>query len=143
MKKKRNIMLSLVICVLSISIIFIAVNTDGQKPFRTLTKEDIKEATVELYPPNITEELDEKEIESLVKILKKVVIYDEDNTYTEYAGQAVIYKITKKDGSVIKIQAYNPFLIIDGTGYKTKYEPCEELNALGNKIGDTEYSRQD
>lgn len=30
-------------------------------------------------------------------------------------------------------------LVIDGTGYKTKYEPCEELSNLGNGIGDTNY----
>lgn len=132
--KKRNIIISLVIC---ISIIFILTNVNGRKPFKALMKEEIKEVTVELYPPDIKAKLDEEEIENLVEILQEVVIYNEDNTYTEYSGQAVVYRITKTDDTVIEIQAYNPFLIIDGIGYKTKYEPCEQLNGLGNKIGDT------
>lgn len=69
-----------------------------------------------------------------MEILHKVVIYKEDNAYTEYAGQGVSYEITKTDGTITRIIAYNPFVIIDGVGYKTKYEPCEQLNWLGNNI---------
>ena len=29
---------------------------------------------------------------------------------------------------------YNPFLIIDGVGYKTKYEPCQALNSYANEL---------
>ena len=29
---------------------------------------------------------------------------------------------------------YNPFLVIDGVGYKTKYEPCEALNHYANRL---------
>lgn len=136
MKKLR---IPFVIVLICISIIFILINVIGQKPFKKLTKEEIKTVTVELYPPNTKAELNKDEIEDLVEILQKVVIYKEDNTYGEYCGQAVIYKITKNDDTVIEVQAYNPFLIIDGIGYTTKYEPCEQLNSLGNKIDDTDY----
>ena len=98
--------------------------------------EEIKAVTVELYPPDTKAELDEEEIEDLVEILHQVVIYKKDDTYNEYCGQAVNYKITKHDGATIEVQAYNPFLIIDGIGYTTKYEPCQQLNSLGNKIND-------
>ena len=132
--KKRNIIISLAIAVICISIIFILMSVHGQKPFRTLVTEEIKEVTVELYPPNVKAELEEEDIENLVEILQEVVIYGEDNTYVEYSGQAVVYKITKTDDTVIEIQAYNPFLIIGGIGYQTKYEPCEQLNHFGNEI---------
>ena len=33
------------------------------------------------------------------------------------------------DGTQTDIMAYNPFIVIDGIGYKTKYEPCEALNS--------------
>lgn len=67
-------------------------------------------------------------------LLKDVVIYNEDNSYTEYSGQAVIFMLTMADGTQIEIVAYNPFLIIDGVGYKTKYEPCEALNHYANML---------
>lgn len=38
------------------------------------------------------------------------------------------------DGTQTSIMAYNPFLVIDGTGYRTKYEPCEALNSYANRL---------
>lgn len=133
MKKAK---IFIVITIMCIGIVFVLLTVRNQKPFEKLTTEEIKEVTVELYPPDTTAELDEKEIEDLVEILHQVVIYKKDNTYSDYCGQAVIYKITKNDGTAIEVQAYNPFLIIDGVGYTTKYEPCQKLNSLGNKIND-------
>lgn len=133
MKKTKIFIVITIIC---IGIVFILLDTRSQKPFEKLTKEEIKEVTVELYPPDTTAELDEEEIEDLVEILHQVVIYKKDDTYSEYCGQAVICKITKIDGTTIEVQAYNPFLVIDGIGYTTKYEPCQKLNSLGNKIND-------
>ena len=136
MKKEKIFIVITIIC---IGIVFVLLNVRNQKPFKKLTIEEIKEVTVELYPPDTTAELDEEEIEDLVEILHQVVIYKKDNTYSDYCGQAVIYKITKYDGTTIEVQAYNPFLIIDGIGYTTKYEPCQQLNSLGNKINDINY----
>ena len=45
-------------------------------------------------------------------------------------------------GSTIEIGAYNPFIIIDGQYYRTEYEPCEELNALGNTLLGTQFARR-
>ena len=136
MKKEKIFIVITIIC---IGIVFVLLNVRNQKPFKKLTIEEIKEVTVELYPPDTTAELDEEEIEDLVEILHQVVIYKKDNTYSDFCGQAVIYKITKYDDTTIEVQAYNPFLIIDGIGYTTKYEPCQQLNSLGNKINDINY----
>ncbi|MDF2588490.1 MAG: hypothetical protein K0S41_2331 [Anaerocolumna sp.] len=130
----RKKILFICVVVIALSSIFIIKSNLGTKPFTKLTKNEIKEVTVKLLPPNVTKSLNEEEIVKLTEILNDVVIYNKDNSYTEYNGQAVIYTIVKKDGSELEINAYNPFLIIDGVGYKTKYEPCEELNALGNSI---------
>jgi len=135
--KKRNSIIVAIFSIMCIAIVVAFLNGIGQKPFENLKKEEIKEVTLELYPPNTKTTLKENEIEKLVEILQNVVIYNEDNTYGQNNGQIVIYKIIKMDDTVIEIQAYNPFLVIDGIGYKTKYEPCEELSNLGNKIGDT------
>ena len=53
--------------------------------------------------------------------MNDVVIYNEDNSYTEYAGQAVVFTLTMADGTQTESMAYNPFLVIDDVGYKTKY----------------------
>ena len=34
----------------------------------------------------------------------------------------------------MKTTAFNPFIIIDGIGYKCKYEPCEALNNYANRL---------
>ena len=38
------------------------------------------------------------------------------------------------DGSTTDVMAYNPFLVIDGVGYRTKYEPCEALSRYANQL---------
>lgn len=106
----------------------------GSKPLRGLTAGEVTSATVELYPPDATLELTQEDIKELVPILNRVVTCQRDDTYGEYCGQAVIFTLTKTDGTQLRVQAYNPFIVIDGVGYRTKYEPCEDLNQLGNDI---------
>lgn len=106
----------------------------GDKPLHGLTASDIAAAAVELYPPDATLELTRAEIKELVTVLDQVVTYQRDDSYSEYCGQAVIFTLTRADGTQLRVQAYNPFLAIDGAGYRTKYGPCEELNQLGNDI---------
>ena len=63
-----------------------------------------------------------------------MVIYQKDDSYTEYAGQGVTYTLTMTDGTQTTVMAYNPFLVIDGVGYRTKYQPCEALNGYANRL---------
>lgn len=106
----------------------------GTKPLRGLTIEEVTSATVELYPPDATLKLTQEEIKELVPILNRVISYRRDDAYRESTGQAVIFTLTKTDGTQFRVQAYNPFIVIDGEGYRTKYGPCEELNQLGNDL---------
>lgn len=106
----------------------------GGKPLTDLGTDEITAATVELYPPDATLELTQTEIEKLIPILNRVVTYQRDEAYQECDGQAVIFTLTRTDGTQLRVQAYNPFVVIDGVGYRTKYEPCEDLNQLGNDI---------
>lgn len=130
--RKRTIIISL-ICILTaavIMIIFAAVS--GRKPYKDLEAVQIVSATVQLSPPDKTIQI--TEIKELVDLLKDVVIYHEDNSYTEYSGQAVTFTLVMADGTQTSIMAYNPFLVIDGVGYQTKYEPCEALNHYANML---------
>lgn len=106
----------------------------GTTPLRGLSAGDVTAAKVELYPPDATLELAREEIEKLIPILDRVVTYQRDDSYVDYCGQAVIFTLTKTDGTQLRVQAYNPFIVIGGEGYRTKYGPCEELNQLGNDI---------
>ena len=104
----------------------------AHRPFKDLEAADITSASVRLSPPDTTIQI--VETEELVSYLNEVVIYNKDNSYTEYAGQAVIFTLSLADGSQVEIIAYNPFIIIDGIGYKCKYEPCEALNHYANEL---------
>ena len=126
--KRKTIIISL-ICILSaVIIVMVTAVFRGRKPYKNLDSSQIVSATVRLTPPDKTIQI--TEVTELVNLLKDVVIYNEDNSYTGYSGQGVT--VTMADGTQTSIMAYNPFLVIDGVGYKTKYEPCEALNHYAN-----------
>ena len=122
MKHKKFLLIAL-ICLIGIGISFLLFS--AHRPFKDLEAADITSASVRLSPPDTTIQI--VETEELVSYLNEVVIYNKDNSYTEYAGQAVIFTLSLADGSQVEIIAYNPFIIIDGIGYKCKYEPCDCL----------------
>ena len=113
-------------------VVIAALAFSGQRPYRNLKASDIVSAEVYLAPPDRTIQITEPE--ELVADLNEVVIYQKDNSYTEYAGQTVIFTLTMVDGSQERIAAYNPFVVINGTGYRTKYKPCEKLARYANQL---------
>lgn len=129
MKNKKVLMIAL-ICLIGTGISIRLFS--GYRPFENLEAADIISANVRLSPPDITIEI--MEIEELVSHLNKVVIYGKDNSYTEYAGQGAVFTLTLADGSQTEIIAFNPFIIINGIGYKCKAKPCEALNHYANEI---------
>ena len=106
----------------------------GRRPFRDLEAADITAASVTLMPPDVTLELDGAEIGTLAELLWDLRITWPDQSYTEYAGQAVRFTVTFADGTETEVTDYNPFLIIDGTGWRTAYGPCEALNSFANEL---------
>lgn len=125
--RKRTIVIILLICILTAAVtMFIFAAGSGRKPYKDLEAAQIVSATVQLSPPDKTIQI--TEMKELVDLLKDIVIYHEDNSYTEYEGQGVTFTLVMTDGTQTSIMAYNPFLVINGIGYKTKYEPCEALN---------------
>ena len=130
MKKKAVIAMAVVIVVLTAGVII----SRGKMPYKDLKASDIASVAVYLSPPNKTVQITDAEIEELVSYLNEIVIYNEDNAYTDYCGQTVMFTLTMADGSQEEITAFNPFVIINGIGYKTKYEPCEQLSRYANKL---------
>lgn len=106
----------------------------GRRPFQHIAPGDIAAASVTVSPPDRTAALDAPAIQELAGILRVLTIYRRDGSYHDYCGQAVTFTVTLRDGSAFTVQAYNPFLVLDGEGYRTSYEPCQALSALGNKL---------
>lgn len=132
LKKNKPLMIIGVCIIAIIALIVISTKILGKKPFRDLIETDIVSAAVCITPPDKTIII--SEFEELVSYLNDVVIYSKDNSYTEYDGQGVTFTITMTDGTQTDVMAYNPFLIIDGVGYKTKYEPCNALSSYANRL---------
>ena len=130
---KKRVLILILTCILFIGIIIIVYYAvGGKKPFKDLEPSEIVSATVRLTPPDTTIQIEE--IEELTGYLNDVVIYNEDNSYTEYSGQGVIFTLKLSDGTQTEVMGYNPFIVIDGVGYKTKYEPCQALSAYANRL---------
>ena len=130
MKRKRILIVGCAAAVLAAGVLLFG----GRRPFRELRAGDIAGASVWLGPPDVTLELDAGEIETLAELLRDVRVTRPDQSYTEYAGQTVLFTLTMTDGAVTRVTAFNPFLIIDGTGWRTAYEPCEALNRFANEL---------
>lgn len=130
--RKRTMVISLICILLAVLTMIIFVFASGRKPYKDLEAAQIVSATVQLPPPGKTIQI--TETKELVDLLKDVVIYNKDNSYTDYSGQGVTFTLVMIDGTQTSIMEYNPFLVIDGASYKTKYEPCEALNHYANRL---------
>ena len=96
-------------------------------PFQNLKASDIASATVQLLPPDTTIQIND--LEELADLLKELIIYNRDDSYKELVGAVVKISLSMNDGSQLEIMECNPILVIDGIGYRTKYEPCEALDS--------------
>lgn len=130
--RKRTMIIPLICILLLAFTMIIFVFVSGRRPYKDLEAAQIVSATVQLPPPGKTIQI--TETKELVDLLKDVVIYNKDNSYTDYSGQGVTFTLVMIDGTQTSIMEYNPFLVIDGVGYKTKYEPCEALNHYANRL---------
>ncbi len=126
MKKKTVIALVIVIAAAA----FVCTNFIGRKPFANLKAEDIASASVRLVPPDQTVPV--TDLDALAAALNDAMVYRKDGSYTEYNGQAVIYTIVLNDGTERTVNAYSPFLIIDGVGYRANAGSCEQLARIAD-----------
>lgn len=143
MQRKKILLLVVIIGVVSVlSIIgYSLLSTDSdvmgtdEIPFKNLSTDDVASISVLAQPQNTTKIIDNKsQIQEIVKALNAVEKYEERTDTDTLYGQYVQFTLTMKTGNIIEIGCMNPYIKIDGTEYKTKYEPCEELNRLANKL---------
>lgn len=127
---KKRVFAAGIAAVLLLSCLLLA----GRRPFRGLDAGDILAASVRLTPPDVTIGLEPPEIETLAALLRDVRVTRRDDSYTQYCGQGVTFALTMADGTETRVMAYNPFLVIDGAGWRTTYAPCEALNRFANEL---------
>ena len=130
--RKRTMIIPLLCILLLAFTMIIFVFVSGRRPYKDLEAAQIVSATVQLSPPDKTIQI--TETKELVNLLKDIVVYNKDNSYTDYSGQGITFTLVMIDGTQTSIMEYNPFLVIDGAGYKTKYDPCEALNHYANRL---------
>ena len=128
---KKRWLLMAPVCILLLFTAAALLLAMGKRPYKNLDAAQIASAKVRLSPPDKTVEIED--VSELACRLNDVVIYHQDNSYTEYAGQAAAFTLTMTDGTQTEITAYSPFLVIDGVGYKTRHEPCEALSRYANE----------
>ena len=128
MRRKGVLAAAMILAALTAAVL----TTRGRMPYQDLKASEVVSAAVRLSPPDETVPIADPE--ELVALLKEVVIYREDDSYTEYSGQAVTFTLIMADGSQEEITAYSPFLIVNGTGYRAKYGPCEQLSRYANQL---------
>ena len=107
----------------------------GDRPFLALDAGEVRSATVRLSPPDRTVEV--ADTDTLVALLRGVVTYRRDDSYAEYAGQAVTFTLAMADGTLREVTEYSPFLIVDGVGYRAGGEACEALSRYANTLLDS------
>lgn len=126
----KKIVISLLLFLLILAALFCFIH---RRPFQDLEAADIAAASVRLTPPDVTIQLEREEIETLAELLREVRLTHRDDSYTEYNGQVVVFTLTMADGTVTDVMAYNPFLVINGAGWRAAYEPCEALSNFSNR----------
>lgn len=123
-----------IIIVLILLVFILGKMFGGSKPFQTLDANEIQAISVKLIPPGETFVLSETEIQELVSLLNDVVVYHEDDSFHEYAGQGVIFTIIRNNGLKTTVNANNPFIVINNIGYQVKYTTCEKLSQFANGL---------
>ena len=110
-----------------------SISVREQWPFSELDAEKIEKVNINLPLANANVKLTKKQIVKLVDILKKIEIYQKTSP-EELTGSSMQCKITKKDSSVINIENFNSYFVIDGVWYRAGYEGCERLSTFANRL---------
>lgn len=118
------------LCLLGVALLF----AGGEKPYQDLDAARIASAKVLVAPPDTAVEI--ADTRELAQYLRDIVIYDRERSFEGSAccGQSCVFTLTMTDGTQTEITESYPFLVIDGTAYKVKYEPCEALNRYANGL---------
>ena len=100
--------------------------------------DQVKAITVSVNPPGTTIELGESEQGKTLELMRNVVIQEQDDSYTEYDGQCVQYTLVMQSGETHIVSFFNPFVVVDDTGYRADCDACTGLSEIGSDIASRE-----
>ena len=110
-------------------------DAEASTPFKELRAEDIASVDIVLTPPSTTFTVSyPTDIAELTALLHDVVLYEQDDSGRETAGQLVSFRLIKTDGNTVTVGAYGNYMYLNDVCYKAKYEPSEALNAFGSSL---------
>lgn len=89
----------------------------GNKPFKALKASDIADAKGQIFPPGTTITIRERE--ELVSQLNKLVVYGKDDSDETVLGQGAKFHIVLSDGSELKIETSDFFVMINDEKYRS------------------------
>lgn len=129
MKKKLMIGLA----VLALAGVVLGRVCAGRRPLKELRAGDILRVTAECWP-DLEITLTAEETARLTPLLNGLTVYQKDMSYQEYDGDPTIFSLEKADGTVLRVFAYQPFAVIDGVGYRGKYETLCALDRFAASL---------
>ena len=130
MKKSKKLILILILIFVFGYLLY------SDKPFETMTADEIKEIQVYAIPPSKEVFLDNTEIEYILPLLQDLKVSKPGyQILAPMGGQTVKVTILKSDGSKVKISNFgNVMITIDRISYRADYESAEALNVYANKV---------
>ena len=123
-------MIALLLLVPSVALFF----QSSEKPFRDLEAGQVVGVCVEAASSGEAVALDEQAVADFVSVLQAVKLYGEDPGYQEASGPFVTFSFALSDGTEHTVSACAPYVVIDGTGYRTDVEPCQALSSLAEQL---------
>jgi len=141
MKKERIIVytvLALVLLALIGCTVAYYYERQPKTPYSELTASEVEGITL-IYGIH-SYELSEGEIAELIPLIQKLVIYERDDSWREYDGCSFTdIEVRKKDGVAFTLHFMNPFILIDGKGYRCEYKPCDNAGRYVYQIARREF----
>ena len=134
MKKSKKLLIIAVVILTIISAI-LGWLLYSDRPFETISANEIGEIKVYAIPPEEEVILSEVEVESVVPILQNLKISKPGYKVFTMSGQTVRLTIQKTDGSTIELSNVgNVQISIDGRSYRADYDSAEAINNFANKV---------
>lgn len=132
MKLKKKILIPAAVLILAV--ILAGWCFTSKQPFKNLSAADVQQIEVQLRPPGVTLTLSEEQKAEAISLLQEVTVSYPDFSAGQYSGQAVIFTITKTDGSKTAATIFTPFVLINSFPFHGEYAPCEALNQFANEL---------
>ncbi len=127
MKKNKKILILFILVIFGVLI-------SRCMPFLFVSNYSIKEVKISREPNGKRYLLNEEEKKEFVKILRRSILLNRDESYRNGNGIGYTFYITKRNGEKIVLMEFSQWFMVNGTGYKSMQTICDNYTELGQKI---------